>query len=252
MVQPTGNVVVWRWDHDPYGNGLALEDPSGDGTNMIFNLRFPGQYHDEETRLNYNYYRDYDSAVGRFVESDPIGLDGGINTFTYAEDSPVRWIDPTGRDIAVIENGPTSGNPIGHTAIAVTGAGVYSYGNNTPAGSSLATYVLSQATERNTTIYILSTTPEVDAAVIQYEQQYPNTRLPGDFWSIFFSNNCSVRANGALDAAGVPYPIFNGSTVPPSQPGSAGFRAMAAGATVISIPRGTTTVPPELLQFEPN
>lgn len=56
----------------------------------------PGQYYDNETGLNYNYYRDYDPAIGRYIQSDPIGLDGGLNTYVYAESRPTDVYDPDG------------------------------------------------------------------------------------------------------------------------------------------------------------
>jgi RHS repeat-associated protein len=68
--------TVWRWDSDPFGTSPALEDPDGDGIAFTYNLRFPGQYYDKETRLHYNYFRDYDRATGRYIQSDPIGLRG--------------------------------------------------------------------------------------------------------------------------------------------------------------------------------
>ena len=50
------------------------------GPIFVYNLRYPGQYYDSETGLNSNYFRDYDPAIGRYVEGDSIGLPGGINT----------------------------------------------------------------------------------------------------------------------------------------------------------------------------
>jgi RHS repeat-associated protein len=96
ITRPLDNEIVWRWDSDPYGVAEADDDPDGDNQTFAFNLRFPGQYWDSESNLHYNYYRDYDPAVGRYVESDPIGLKGGLNTFAYGLNSPVNYVDPKG------------------------------------------------------------------------------------------------------------------------------------------------------------
>jgi RHS repeat-associated protein len=74
--RPSDDVVVWRWDSEPFGTTPVSQDPDGDGIAFAYGLRFPGQYADPETGLNYNYFRDYDPAVGRYIQSDPIGLDG--------------------------------------------------------------------------------------------------------------------------------------------------------------------------------
>jgi RHS repeat-associated protein len=60
-------------DNKPFGESTVQQDPDGDGKTVAFNLRFPGQYFDQETELNYNYFRDYDPMTGRYIESDPIG-----------------------------------------------------------------------------------------------------------------------------------------------------------------------------------
>jgi len=57
---------------------------------------FPGQYYDQETGLHYNYFRYYDPSTGRYITSDPTGLDGGLNTYLYANANPLKYIDPTG------------------------------------------------------------------------------------------------------------------------------------------------------------
>jgi RHS repeat-associated protein len=86
---------VWRWDSDPFGTNQPNQNPGGLGT-FSYNLRFPGQYYDSESGLNYNYFRDYDGQTGRYVESDPIGLNGGLNTYAYVENSPIDSSDPVG------------------------------------------------------------------------------------------------------------------------------------------------------------
>jgi RHS repeat-associated protein len=59
-------------------------------------MRYPGQYFDAEAGLHYNYFRDYEPGTGRYIESDPIGLDGGLSTYMYAGGSPIMVDDPLG------------------------------------------------------------------------------------------------------------------------------------------------------------
>ncbi|MFV3372303.1 RHS repeat-associated core domain-containing protein [Pseudomonas sp. NY15435] len=85
--------LVWQWQSDAFGNGAPNEDPQGSGHQTVLNLRFAGQYYDTESGLHYNYLRDYDPETGRYVKSDPIGLNGGLNTYGYVEGNPVKNID---------------------------------------------------------------------------------------------------------------------------------------------------------------
>ena len=82
----------WRWQSAPFGDSPPDENPANLGP-LTFNLRFPGQYADQESNLHYNYFRDYDPQTGRYVQSDPIGLRGGINTYAYVESDPINRID---------------------------------------------------------------------------------------------------------------------------------------------------------------
>ncbi|MBK6583936.1 MAG: RHS repeat-associated core domain-containing protein [Gammaproteobacteria bacterium] len=97
----TTGTVVWALDSTPFDAihgafGLPNEDVDLNGISITYNARFPGQYFDAETGLNYNYFRDYDPGTGRYIESDPIGLEGGLNTYAYAGSNPLVYIDPDG------------------------------------------------------------------------------------------------------------------------------------------------------------
>ena len=88
-------VVRWTFEPNPFGDGTPNENPAAAGV-FKFHLRFPGQYFDIESNLAYNYFRDYDSAIGRYVESDPIGQAAGVNTYGYVSGNPVWYVDPYG------------------------------------------------------------------------------------------------------------------------------------------------------------
>lgn len=120
--------VTWRAEYMPFGKAIIDAASTAE-----LNLRFPGQYFDEETGLHHNYYRDYDPELGRYVQSDPIGLDGGINTYSYALANPVRFTDRFGlwvmrcaRALALFDSSGSamkpSGNPFRHDYLSVSGA----------------------------------------------------------------------------------------------------------------------------------
>lgn len=87
--------LVWQWQSDPFGNRKPIQDPSSLGL-FVYNLRFPGQYFDAETSSNYNYFRNYQPATGRYDKSDPIGLAGGLNSYAYVNGNPLHYADQIG------------------------------------------------------------------------------------------------------------------------------------------------------------
>lgn len=121
-ISDTTSTVLWRWDSTPFGETVPNEDPDNNTTTFTYNLRFPGQYYDQETGLHYNYFRDYSPATGRYVQSDPIGFDGGdLNLYAYVWNDPLNANDilglagePFNRPGPIDQTGRTgrTGNPI--------------------------------------------------------------------------------------------------------------------------------------------
>jgi RHS repeat-associated protein len=111
LISDQAGNTVWRNDNtEPFGDAPPNSNPSGLGA-FEFNLRFPGQNFDRETNLAYNWRRDYDSSVGRYIESDPIGLGGGLNTFLYVRADPLRLVDLTGEAIGGLPSQPPEDLP---------------------------------------------------------------------------------------------------------------------------------------------
>ncbi len=103
VIDPVRNVAVWRWDltDEAFGESEPSVDPDNDGHWFVFDMRYPGQQYDSATGLNYNYFRDYDPSTGRYAQSDPIGLNGGISTYSYVGGNPLSEIDVYGLQTAV-------------------------------------------------------------------------------------------------------------------------------------------------------
>ena len=92
LTRPNGS-VVWQGQYDAFGEVTQTN------TQVSNPLRFLGQYQDDETGLHYNWNRYYDNSIGRYVTSDPIGLNGGLNTYGYALGNPLRWTDSRGLEV---------------------------------------------------------------------------------------------------------------------------------------------------------
>ncbi len=101
LVADFAGTTVWKWDQqEPFGVTTPDENPSSLGT-FEFNLRFPGQYFDKESNASNNWMRDYDATIGRYIESDPIGLRSGLNTYAYVGSTPLNFTDPMGLQVYV-------------------------------------------------------------------------------------------------------------------------------------------------------
>jgi RHS repeat-associated protein len=132
LIQSDGQ-VAWQWAYSAFGeekptiasNRFANTDLNQSfGTTTVpavtFNLRYPGQYYDQEPNLHYNYHRSYSATVGRYTQADPIGLDGGWNRFGYVGGNPLSFTDPLGQNTVV--GGAIVGGSIGGPPGAVAGA----------------------------------------------------------------------------------------------------------------------------------
>ncbi|MBT9513455.1 MAG: hypothetical protein IV104_14045 [Acidovorax sp.] len=101
--------TAWQWAYSAFGDEqptIGAKRFTSESTNpttgatsipeVTFNLRYPGQYFDKETKLHYNYHRSYAPGTGRYTQGDPIGLDGGFNRFAYVRGNPLKYTDPLG------------------------------------------------------------------------------------------------------------------------------------------------------------
>jgi RHS repeat-associated protein len=163
--------AVWTWpvSGEPFGNDAPNEDPDGDGVAFNFDMRFPGQRYDAATGINYNYFRDYDSQTGRYVQSDPIGLESGMSIYSYALGSPINGFDSDGLKV-VFANPNSKGTQLLRRA--------YDKVKNTPRGEEIC-----RALEASSDIYM------IDIAANGPLRKDPNMALRDQPSYVDYANN---------------------------------------------------------------
>jgi RHS repeat-associated protein len=241
-----------QYTYEPFGYATQT------GTASTSSYKYTGR-EDDGSGLYYYRARYYHPRLQRFISEDPIGLlSGSFNFYAYVDNNPTNGVDPFGLETAIVVNGPVASNPFGHTAIATTGSGVFSFGNNfdpsspnhSYMGTSFTDYMIEQSLRRNSLVFILPTTADQELminAFLRGRTSTPNT----------FPDNCVGRVTGALGAAGInltePYgplqlPV---QAIPHSLLVALQQMVGTGNATSMSVPQYTRVIPPALRSFNP-
>jgi RHS repeat-associated protein len=262
MTDGTGQIVN-EYSYGPNGERTGIVE----GTPNPFG--YVGRYGvmEEGNGLKFMRARYYDETTGRFLNKDlipgSITKPQSLNRYAYVSNNSVNGIDPSGLLTAVIWGAPISSNPFGHAAIATTGDGVVSFGTGTPPNSSLTAYLLSQADTRDSTVYIINTTPEQEQAIQSYLSQF-SYNLPS-VPSTGSTDTCASRTNGALSQAHIGSdsimstillsitvdPAWSFSPFPSDTAMYASMLALATGGTSFDISKGATVLPGIINNFNP-
>lgn len=250
----TSGSTVWQTTYLPYGKTGTITG------SITQNLRLPGQNYDSETGFYYNIQRDYMPNIGRYLETDPAGLDGGYNTYSYGAANPLANTDPWGLATLVIVGQGTGSNPFGHVSLATTGSGIYSFGTGTPLGSDVNAFLINQSQYRDSTAYIINTTPEQEADIDSYLRTLPPT-LPGVPGPESY-DTCASRTNAALVNGGLPtpdpyagtvyanpYARYLASPLPVDAGTTADYYVQTLGGSIFYLPMNSTPNPALFSQF---
>ena len=234
--------IKWRKHYQPYGQEIEQGAASQDNR-----IGYTGHVHDRASGLTYMGARYYDPEIGRFLSMDPAAARSEeprtFNRYAYANNNPYLYVDPDGRDTLIIFGQGIPSNPFGHSALAFTGKGVYSYGTKERFGSSTTDYLTNQSSYRGQIVITLKTTKKQEDAMISAMNKVAGTKYD------MLSNNCSTSNINALKKGGIEdKSIISGPDMLPMTVRDAGWSQ--AGVQSQYIPKGEK-IPSELSQFDP-
>jgi len=238
-VTDSAGIAVATIDYDSWGNEILSAETLG----PLLSLRFVGSlgtWTDMDMDLLYMRERWYSPDLAGFLSRDKVRSQ---NSYWYANGNPASLVDPTGLDIAIIVGQQREGsiNVFGHVAIAIEGHGVFSFGTETPPGTSISDYLADQTPFRDNEIFIFQTSKKQDEAA------HKRLKEMADDLNSLSGDTCATRTNGILKD------YYGFDTEPPPQmeilpwharsfpsiaSGAAHKRLEIFGGEVVRIPQG--------------
>jgi len=209
--------IIWNAKYLPFNIHTVNEDVDNDSNSFELNIRFPGQYFDAESGLWYNINRYYDPEIGRYTQSDPIGLAGGMNTYAYVAGNPIMFADPLGLDATICLYKGALG--FGHVGIGINSLNTEGYypSSTTEEGDPITGVKgeLKFDSGEKAICTTVKSTPAQDKLMLDYIFKVQNN--PGTYE--LTGNNCVNHVRMTLQQAGIhsnnsvaPKPFFLGFT----------------------------------------